>query len=147
ILSRDGQGRAMRPRVVLNGRFFAGSLSIAHTAHIAAAAWTTRPDLRLGIDAPPAELPRRLTSNLWLTTNELQWLRDDDSPSLPGILWSIKEAVYKAANRGEPFVPAAIRVECSAGHYKVHRDDARSHACRIEVTQLEAHAVALVIQP
>lgn len=110
ILSRDVRGRGQPPRVLLAGRLLSWHVSLAHQDGIVWAAVSVDPDVRVGIDVVPAEPMDLRGDDLWFTPGEVRWLRQSNDPLLGTTLWAVKEAVYKATNRGEPFVPARIDV-------------------------------------
>jgi 4'-phosphopantetheinyl transferase EntD len=123
ILSRDALGRGQPPRVVLAGRLLPWHLSLAHHSGIVWGAVSTDADLRVGIDVVPAEPIDLRADDLWFTPAELRWLRRSNDRLLGATLWSVKEAVYKATNRGEPFIPARIEVsQAAAGGFRWSRD-------------------------
>jgi 4'-phosphopantetheinyl transferase EntD len=71
--------------------------SITHTAsYCAAATARTRDVLCLGIDAEPRALLERDVVELICTPDERQWCARQPGPDWPTVIFSVKEAVYKA---------------------------------------------------
>lgn len=114
VLSRDSRGRGQPPRVLLAGRLLPWHVSLAHDGGRVWAAVSTEPEIRVGIDVVPAEPVGGCFSDLWFSAGELRWLNSSYNRLLGPTLWAIKEAVYKATNRGEPFAPARIEVAPNA---------------------------------
>jgi phosphopantetheinyl transferase len=110
ILSRDTDGRVNRPRVSWNGVERGWSLSISHTDRGVLAAICERSDVLLGVDvAVSRPLPASL-SQLWFTQAERAWVAEARSSGIACFIWSAKEALYKACNRGESFDPRQVEV-------------------------------------
>jgi 4'-phosphopantetheinyl transferase EntD len=98
-------------------------VSLAHAGGTVWAALSTSPHHRVGIDIVPRESFHDRAAGLWCTKAEQRWLRHACDQSLAARLWAVKEAVYKATNRGEPFVPARIEVgRHVSGRYTWSRD-------------------------
>ena len=61
----------------------------------------------MGVDlVEPVRLGRGFVAQ-WFTPAERRWLHSDD---FAAVAWAVKEAVYKATNRGEPFRPQSVEV-------------------------------------
>ena len=121
IQSRDVRSRAARPRVLIAGRMQAMDVSITHSQDWIAVAISTSPRCRVGIDLVPRTAAAPRTLAFWLTEQEQQWLHDSRDDTLLPIIWSIKESVYKATNRGETFRPQQLEVRRSeTGDYECH---------------------------
>jgi phosphopantetheinyl transferase (holo-ACP synthase) len=116
-----------RPQVLVNGRALGWSLSISHTNRGALAAVSSRPDIMLGVDLVEPCAFGRGFAEVWFTPAERRWLESaglhprfveslpmvarQNRPSTDvrhAIIWSIKEAAYKALNTGEQFYPRSI---------------------------------------
>ena len=110
IVSRDAAGRAARPTALLGGRPLNCSLSITHTdRHVLVA--VAAASVAIGVDLVDAQFaPAEGFCQLWFTELERQRLCEITSPSAAAV-WAIKEAVYKATNRGDPFMPQHIEVD------------------------------------
>lgn len=88
-----------------------GRLSIAHSGRAILVALAGSDDLDVGVDlVGPVQCGRGFAAT-WFTPRERRWLTE---PQLWPVAWAIKEAAYKAANRGEPFRPQAFEVVPSA---------------------------------
>ena len=110
ILSRDAAGRVNRPRVSVDGVARPWSLSISHTDRGVLAAVCLRPAHVLGVDlAPAADLHDGLL-RVWFTPAERRWVERTCSSAIACFIWSAKEALYKACNRGESFDPRAVEI-------------------------------------
>lgn len=128
VLSRDPHGRGRRPCVLAAGRAVPLHVSLAHAGGSVWAALSTSPHHRVGIDVVPRGSIHDRALELWLTQAEQGWLRHACDPSLAARLWAAKEAVYKATNRGEPFVPARIEIgRDDFGRYTWSRDGVVPH--------------------
>jgi 4'-phosphopantetheinyl transferase EntD len=110
VLSRDPLGRGRPPCVLAAGRALPLHVTLAHTGHVVWAALSTRFDCRIGIDVVPCGAFHDRATGLWFTEAEQIWLQQARDPFLPARLWAVKEAVYKATNRGESFVPARVEI-------------------------------------
>lgn len=106
--SRTGHGE--RPEVSIDGKLVPLALSIAHTERGALATATLKTDMALGVDlVTPTDAGRSLH---WTFTDAEQlWLAvSADHTHCAARLWSMKEALYKACQRGEGFAPRDIDV-------------------------------------
>jgi phosphopantetheinyl transferase len=149
IHSLDVLGRPTRPRVTVRGRLQPWRLSIAHTVRSVLVAVSTSSGTTVGVDLTA---PARSTNGfreLWLTPAERRWFEDTGDPRLVSTLWAIKEAVYKAANRGERFTPASIEVSFDrAGGYAWCPEGRRSRSGgTIRVDALDQEIAAIVTVP
>lgn len=123
ILSRDVRGRGRPPCVLAAGRALPFHLSLAHAGGRVWAALSTSRHHRIGIDVVRCGSFRDRAMELWFTQAEQGWLQQGRDTSVLAVLWAAKEAVYKATNRGEPFVPALIEIGCDgSGRYTWLRD-------------------------
>jgi hypothetical protein len=148
IHSRDGLGRRVSPRIIVDGRQLGCSLSIAHSCDGVMVALSSEPEVTVGVDLASPAIPKQGFIDLWLTPWEQQWVRGlpVSSASLRvAQLWAIKEAYYKASNRGEPFVPGAIEVRFDENGPVVWPDGkAELRTCRICLRQFETEVGAIV---
>jgi phosphopantetheinyl transferase len=108
ISSRNGLGLRTRPRVTIGGRAQFWSLSIAHSDDLVLVALSTYTGVSLGVDVVPVQSWTKASLEIWFTAAERQWMKT--GAARPSTLWAVKEAVYKAVNCGEPFVPQRIEV-------------------------------------
>ncbi len=126
VLSRDAAGRGRPPRALVAGRLLPWHVSLAHHGGVVCAVVSTAPGLRVGIDVVSTEaLNRRAcVCGPWFTVRERRWLQHSPDRQLAGTLWAVKEAVFKATNRGDPFLPERIEVGRRAvDRYTWTRDD------------------------
>lgn len=108
IASRDTFGRSTAPRVCINGQAWRGSLSISHAGQHVVVAIDARPGHRVGVDVVLIQdhfwNEGMLAS--WFSADEQSWIRaTHETARRAARLWAIKEATYKAAQRGESFIP------------------------------------------
>jgi phosphopantetheinyl transferase len=115
ILSRDAQGRLNRPRIFRGGVEQSCSLSISHAARGAMAVLCGEPGVTVGVDLAPPEPLSGAFVQLWFTPGEREWCRESDSPDTSTFIWAAKEAIYKAVNQGESFVPRDVEIRRGGG--------------------------------
>jgi 4'-phosphopantetheinyl transferase EntD len=84
-------------------------LSIAHTDRAALAAVSCDPATMVGIDLVRPEVLRPSFLETWFTASERQWLAAEQVERVAAC-WGVKEAVYKARQRGEGFAPRQIEI-------------------------------------
>jgi phosphopantetheinyl transferase len=107
-----------RPQASCRGELQNWPLSISHTESGVLAAISWRAETAVGVDlASLHPLPRGF-SRLWFSAAEQQRIGAQAGPLAINSLWTVKEALYKACNRGEPFDPRAI--EALPGNYRYH---------------------------
>jgi phosphopantetheinyl transferase len=115
ILSRDSEFRAVRPQVRLRGRRVPWCLSIAHAAGAALAAVAFDRGTTVGVDlVRPQALPPGFLET-WFTERERNWLTSQPAETV-AVCWGLKEAVYKACQRGEAFVPRRVEILQDGSH-------------------------------
>jgi phosphopantetheinyl transferase len=105
IESRDGCNRPTRPQVFVDGQLAPWDISLSHTERFVVAAIVPIRHGRLGVDLLELEVPVSPTISFWLSKEEAE--RSSD-PFAAGLVWSLKEAFYKATNEGTPFCPRRI---------------------------------------
>lgn len=149
ICSRDDSGRIVRPRLRIHGNDEEGwCLSLSHTAEAVLVAIGRSAEITVGVDLAVAEsLPAGFLS-IWFTEREQDWL-SDVAPEQTAVCWAIKEAVYKACNRGERFAPRRIEIfPAPADSYTCRYDGWElSQECIIETWQQDGHVAALATLP
>jgi phosphopantetheinyl transferase len=106
ILPRIRHGR---PCPTLGDRPLPWNLSISHSDRFAAALLGTGP---VGVDVIRPFLPGEGFLGSWFTHREREWVGTDVA-----VVWALKEAVYKAVNFGERFVPRAVEIRATCGRY------------------------------
>lgn len=115
IITRSGQGLGMRPRVKLAGSPWLGSLSISHTETGVLVGVSRDEQTMLGVDlACDVPCDARFRS-LWFTPNEQQWIASDPAYRT-GLLWGLKEAVFKACCSGHAWTPTQIELHLESEH-------------------------------
>jgi len=108
IDSGDGRTRRQRPQILVDGRPLDWRLSIAHSGRSLLVALVDSGRPGVGVDLlGPVDCGRGF-AELWFTPLERRWLAVE--PRLWPVAWAIKEAAYKATNRGEAFRPRAFEV-------------------------------------
>jgi phosphopantetheinyl transferase len=112
IRSRSGaKGLGERPRVFLAGVAVDWSLSIAHTRQGVLVAVATEPGIWLGVDLVGPDAARSESLAWCFTPAERRWLAAaPPNGRASERLWAMKEAVFKACQRGEGFAPQRIEV-------------------------------------
>jgi phosphopantetheinyl transferase len=110
IVSRDAQGRGVRPRVLIRAGELSRSLSIAHTDRGALVVLAATSRLLVGADLAPCVIPADDGfCRLWFSSLERQWIDHDPAKRL-ALMWALKEAIYKAVNAGESWNPRQIEI-------------------------------------
>ncbi|REK19518.1 MAG: hypothetical protein DWQ37_00145 [Planctomycetota bacterium] len=140
--TRPGHGE--RPVVFVGGERLDCGLSIAHTSRGVLVAVSRDVDLALGVDlvcradASPGGLA-------WsLSTRERHWLATGPRNQRSGEqIWAMKEALYKAAQRGEGFSPAQIETVpgCPPTYPGTNAADVQS----LESWRVDGHYAALAV--
>jgi phosphopantetheinyl transferase len=110
IESRDGRGKPSRPTAHLRGRLQSWPLALAHVDQYVYAAAALSPELRLGVDVVDLDSVAPAAIAFWFTQGEKDWCRRMACSTAFALVWSLKEASYKAGNRGEPFAPRGVDV-------------------------------------
>ncbi len=119
IESLYGRRRTTKPRILIEGQMQPIEISITHSNDWIGVAISTVPGCCIGADLAPQTITNKHSLDVWLTKNERQWT--GESPDQLPIIWSIKESVYKATNRGELFRPQEIEVyRALTGGYACH---------------------------
>ncbi|HSD51280.1 MAG TPA: 4'-phosphopantetheinyl transferase superfamily protein [Candidatus Methylomirabilis sp.] len=149
VLSRDGLGRPTRPRVLLKGRLQPCSLSLAHSEQTVVVGLSQDGDMTMGVDLTPIQSPGVGFLDLWFTPRERAWIwsQSDQAPRWAATLWAVKEAFYKATNRGEGFTPRRIEVRVDPPDgYAIRCDGARPRGgCLVRVATTGGEVVAAVL--
>ena len=109
ILSRGADGRSIRPEIRIDGRRVPWCLSIAHSDAAALVAASFEPETMVGVDVVRPEAVRPGFLETWFTERERCWLAAQPAETVAGC-WGLKEAVYKACQQGEAFVPRQIEI-------------------------------------
>jgi 4'-phosphopantetheinyl transferase EntD len=148
IRSRDDFGNRSRPRALLRGDPLPWSLSISHSDHSALAALCDIPGVSVGVDVTPVVNDCKGFLDMWFTAQEQDWVRQGPGPLRTSVLWAVKEAFFKAVNRGEKFFPQRIEVlqRPDDGAFDCrYRAEMFTHRCRVHVAKAGSQIVALVV--
>lgn len=91
------------PFVNWKGTILPGSISISHRSGIIAAAWTSCPDFRIGIDLELVEPKAISFIEDYFTNTEIETVLNqelEEQACISSLIWSAKEAVMKAMHTG-----------------------------------------------
>ena len=110
IESRDERSRPCRPRIFVHGSLKEWSLSISHSKEFVYVAASLDQRVQLGTDVLEVSSVSESLSDFWFTEAERRWCQRSQDPFSINIVWSLKEARYKAENQGEPFYPGQVDV-------------------------------------
>jgi phosphopantetheinyl transferase len=147
ILSRDTEGRPCRPSILYRERPLPMSVSVSHTSRGVLVGLSRRDGLLLGVDLAQPERVGLGALDPWYTQQERQWIHEQHDPTAAAQLWTIKQAFFKAANRGEMFSPRRVSVTTDAdGRFQCTYSH-RSHdlPAYIAVTTCDQQVAALVV--
>ncbi len=147
IESCDLAGAGQRPAIRISQVQFPWSLSLSHSADSVLVAAALRDNVRLGVDVTTISEIRPQSLRTWLTESEHVHFDLNDPRDL-AVCWSIKEAFYKAAQRGEPFRPRSVDVYRDGDRFRCHygqRDVPESF--EIHVWHLNESVAVLVHMP
>lgn len=109
VLTRTGLGRGIRPMVFCSGKSLPIRASLSHSDSLFALAVSSDPNTYVGIDIVNLTELEQTALDFWFTKRELAAL--DRCTAMAqrnkqmSLIWSLKEALYKAANFGEAFRP------------------------------------------
>jgi phosphopantetheine--protein transferase-like protein len=114
VLSRDARGLGIEPRVTVNAsdadqQTTDWRLSISHSRRGLLLAVSPATAYRVGVDLVESAPSDEHFERTWFTARERRLLAGDRASRL-ALLWAIKEAVYKAANRGRSWSPRDVEV-------------------------------------
>lgn len=152
IYSTDGLGRAVRPWVVIDGRSQPWILSIAHSSRSVLVALSDSSDVGVGVDLASIGAVSDAIVELWFTPGETTWVRESErveQARRAATIWALKEAIYKATNRGDQFRPRQIDVVYGdRGEIAVRldgRETGQSFRVRIEEAERELAVMVTVV--
>ena len=149
IIFRDARNKATRPLATIDGRTLPCSLSISHTATALLAAICMAPGTSIGVDLVQIERLRPAFVRTWFHGDEQALIATEASGEPDSLavctLWAVKEAAYKAANRGDGFAPRQICIRRlpSGGYTCTYRGADLSNDCRIRAWIAGNHVAAL----
>ncbi len=120
IQSGDVRGRRFRPEIAIDGRRLSWSLSISHTERGVLVGLAVGGLASVGVDLVEPAVYGDGFADVWFTPREKRWVGTATDPYATATVWAIKEAVYKAVNRGESFAPRRIEVlpDASPGGFR-----------------------------
>jgi phosphopantetheinyl transferase len=110
IESRDGRGRMTRPTAHLQGRLQPWRLALTHLDEYVYVAAAVSRGVELGVDVVAPDSLADAAIEFWFTPAEKDWCRRTGASTARALVWSLKEAWYKAKNCGEPFAPRGLDV-------------------------------------
>ena len=108
ILSSSAAGRGRRPRLWRDGRELERSVSISHLSGQVLVAFGETAGIAIGADLVAAEPLGEGFLSMWFTEREREAVLGDNDSALR--VWAAKEAVYKACNQDDGFLPRAIEI-------------------------------------
>ena len=119
ILPQTHGGLSDRPLMMIQGAACSARISISHGAGGVLVAMGLDRTLAVGVDLIATGGANDGFLQLWFTEDERRWLAQ--RPELALLAWGVKEASYKALQRGEAFVPAAYEVDFDGDTRLGHR--------------------------
>lgn len=145
IESSNASGKGTRPRIHYRGRLQRWSLSISHFGDSVYVALAMGKGITVGVDIVDARQPGRGFLETWFTPRERMWLARE--PERAASAWAVKEAAYKALNRGDAFVPRQFEVDAdAAGGYSCRwRGVELASSTEVHVRQAGDVITALVV--
>lgn len=146
ILSRDAEGRAVRPVVRVHNQPMPWWVSISHSHRGVLVAVSVDPKVRIGVDLAEMEDLKPQSLVFWFTARERERLRKGNAKR-SAVCWAIKEAVYKAINTGESFVPKKFEVfpRDKAGYECHHEGNSLRDRSRLTVWEVDNHMAVTAI--
>jgi phosphopantetheinyl transferase len=131
IVTRNGLGRGTQPRLYCQGRLVPWRISLAHTNSQLAMAFSVDRDTRVGIDVVDDSAAAAMAVRCWSTLREREQLLGRTEADFAKV-WSMKEALYKALNHGEPFRPARYEVSLADSDHGLPQCRFRDHEVTVE---------------
>jgi phosphopantetheinyl transferase (holo-ACP synthase) len=107
VQTRNGQQQGVRPWVFLDGQLQSTKISLAHSSRLVAAVLLGNEVGEIGIDITDHDANHAAIGEFWFSDHEVAWCEAGVSPR---VIWSLKEAIYKAMNQGEPFRPRGLDI-------------------------------------
>ena len=146
ILSRDDQGRAVRPEVRIQGKPKPWCVSISHSYRGVLVGISLNPRIQVGVDLAEKEELNPHSLVFWFSGRERQRLREAGARPA-AVSWAVKEAVYKAINLGESFVPKKFEVfPRELGGYECrHEGKSLKDRSRISVWDVDDHVAVTAV--
>jgi phosphopantetheinyl transferase len=107
VQTRNGLQQGVRPWVFLDGQLQSTQISLAHSSRLATAVLLGEEVGEIGIDISDPDANHEAVREFWFSDHEVAWCEAGVSPQA---IWSLKEAIYKAVNQGEPFRPRGLDI-------------------------------------
>lgn len=107
VQSRNAQQQSVRPWVFLDGCMQSANISLAHSPRLSTAVLLGKEAGSIGVDISEPAAGHSSVRDYWFSDKEVAWC---EAGIAPRIIWSLKEAIYKAVNQGDPFRPRALDV-------------------------------------
>ncbi|QDV30590.1 4'-phosphopantetheinyl transferase superfamily protein [Planctopirus ephydatiae] len=130
VWTRNDKGRGIPPAVFIENQQIPWTFSLSHAGDNYALAICRQPQFRPGVDLVNTSTFTQAALQMWFTPEERKNLANRDERAA-GIIWALKEAVYKSINHGEPFRPRQIEILpegkkliCRVRGIHVHFDEA-----------------------
>ncbi len=146
VLSRNDKGQAVRPMVRLMKIPQPWCVSISHSHRGALVAVSLEKGIDVGVDLAEKEELNSQSLVFWFSAKEREHLRQTDARQA-AVSWAVKEAVYKAINTGESFVPKKFEVFPSRfGGYDCHYEgESLSPRLRVAVWDVDQHVAVTAV--
>lgn len=146
ILSRDGQNRAVRPEVTVRGNRVPWCVSISHSRRGVLVGISLNRQIQVGVDLAEKEDLNPKSLVFWFSNRERERLRDAGARPA-AVCWAVKEAVYKAVNQGESFVPKKFEVfpREKAGYECRYEGESFKDRSQINVWDVDDHVAVTAI--
>jgi len=114
IRSKTVGNMGQRPGVWVGGSRLDYEFSISHTHQSVVVTGTNRCGFSVGVDLVNRRSLGPAFERSWLTEAESTARETEQCNLTVADVWAMKEAVYKACNRGEPFAPRRVEIVCRA---------------------------------
>jgi phosphopantetheinyl transferase len=140
ILSHDAEGRAIRPVVCVQNQPMPWCISLSHSTRGVLLAVSVDPAIRVGVDLAEMEELKPQSLVFWFTARERERLREGNARR-SAVSWAVKEAVYKAINTGESFVPKKFEVfpRDKSGYECHHEGVSLRDRSRLTIWEVDDH--------
>jgi phosphopantetheinyl transferase len=107
VQTRNGRQQGVRPWVFLDGQLQSTNISLAHSSRLSTVVLLGEEVGTIGVDVSEPDSNHSAVREFWFSDNEVAWC---EAGVAPRVIWSLKEAIYKATNQGEPFRPRGLNV-------------------------------------
>lgn len=120
VVSRNADGRGIRPQLTVAGVASPRTISIAHAGGMVCVGVALLPGTMFGLDITPQNGVSSSVVRSYFTDSEKKLLGKTTEFFFPERLWCAKEAVYKALCTGEPFMPRLFQPIAQCEDYLVY---------------------------